>query len=86
MEIPLSEAKHLIKLVSSDKFSNQKYEEHLRKEDDCFGTFDIKEDDCIKCRIAAQLGNRIEELWVFCKEYSAIEAEKLTNKLKSKRF
>lgn len=75
--IPLSEARHLIKLVSSDENHNKKYEEYLRQEQDCFGAFGSSgyaEGDpyCAICRIPAQLGDRIEELWVFCKEYSTI--------------
>ncbi len=81
---PLSEARQLIKLISSDEYSNKKYEEYIKQDTDCFGAFgsggyvegDLDHPSpCSKCRILAELDGRQEEVWVFCKEYSAIASE-----------
>jgi len=65
----LKETKKKIKIVSPDEKLNAKVLDLLGQEHDCFGVdYGEDHDECKKCTIFAELGDRRATLWEFCKE------------------
>lgn len=70
MDVELKQYKTKLKIVSPDKELNNKLMSMLKEEHDCFGVdYSESHEECKKCTILAEIGDKRSSLHEFCKEF-----------------